>query len=107
MTSGFDPGKPTFAHRGPGKAGGRLIWNTPARFPIKKLERRAKWRRSAFASMVMDSRTATLQRFPKRDGVEPVTADDKKKSNAIVDEDVVRTLARLLDETRLTEIEIE
>jgi len=36
-----------------------------------------------------------------------VTADDKKKSNAIVDEDVVRTLARLLDETRLTEIEIE
>jgi len=42
-----------------------------------------------------------------RDGVELVTADDKKKSNAIVDEDVVRTLARLLDETRLTEIEIE
>jgi len=36
-----------------------------------------------------------------------VTADDKKKSNAIVDEDVVRNLARLLDETRLTEIEIE
>jgi acetyl-CoA carboxylase biotin carboxyl carrier protein len=36
-----------------------------------------------------------------------VTADDKKKSNAIVDEDVVRALARLLDETRLTEIEIE
>jgi acetyl-CoA carboxylase biotin carboxyl carrier protein len=55
----------------------------------------------------VDSQTATLQRLPKRDGVEPVTADDKKKSNAIVDEDVVRTLARLLDETRLTEIEIE
>ena len=36
-----------------------------------------------------------------------MTADDKKKSNAIVDEDVVRALARLLDETRLTEIEIE
>jgi acetyl-CoA carboxylase biotin carboxyl carrier protein len=36
-----------------------------------------------------------------------VTGDDKKKSNAVVDEDVVRALARLLDETRLTEIEIE
>ncbi len=36
-----------------------------------------------------------------------MTADDKKKSNAMVDEDVVRALARLLDETRLTEIEIE
>jgi acetyl-CoA carboxylase biotin carboxyl carrier protein len=36
-----------------------------------------------------------------------VAADEKKKSNAMVDEDVVRTLARLLDETRLTEIEIE
>jgi acetyl-CoA carboxylase biotin carboxyl carrier protein len=36
-----------------------------------------------------------------------VTADDNKKSDAIVDEDAVRTLARLLDETRLTEIEIE
>ncbi len=35
-----------------------------------------------------------------------MTADDKKKSNAIVDEDVVRALARLLDETGLTEIEI-
>jgi acetyl-CoA carboxylase biotin carboxyl carrier protein len=48
-----------------------------------------------------------LQRFSKRDGVELVTANDRKKSNAVVDEDVVRTLARLLDETRLTEIEIE
>jgi acetyl-CoA carboxylase biotin carboxyl carrier protein len=36
-----------------------------------------------------------------------VTADDNKKSDTIVDEDAVRTLARLLDETRLTEIEIE
>ena len=36
-----------------------------------------------------------------------MTADDKKKSNALVDEEVVRALARLLDETRLTEIEIE
>jgi acetyl-CoA carboxylase biotin carboxyl carrier protein len=42
------------------------------------------------------------------DGVELVTAaDDSKKSDTIVDEDVVRMLARLLDETRLTEIEIE
>jgi acetyl-CoA carboxylase biotin carboxyl carrier protein len=42
------------------------------------------------------------------DGVELVTtADDNKKSDTIVDEEVVRTLARLLDETRLTEIEIE
>src|SRR5262249_2409270 len=40
-------------------------------------------------------------------GVEAVAGDDKKKSNAVVDEDVVRSLARLLDETRLTEIEIE
>ncbi len=36
-----------------------------------------------------------------------MTADDKKKSNAVADEEVVRALARLLDETRLTEIEIE
>ncbi len=36
-----------------------------------------------------------------------VAGNDRKKSDAIVDEDVVRTLARLLDETRLTEIEIE
>jgi len=36
-----------------------------------------------------------------------VSGEDKKKSNAVVDEDVVRSLARLLDETRLTEIEIE
>jgi acetyl-CoA carboxylase biotin carboxyl carrier protein len=36
-----------------------------------------------------------------------VTADSNKKSDAIVDEEAVRTLARLLDETRLTEIEIE
>jgi acetyl-CoA carboxylase biotin carboxyl carrier protein len=36
-----------------------------------------------------------------------VTVDNNKKSDTIVDEDVVRTLARLLDETRLTEIEIE
>ena len=36
-----------------------------------------------------------------------MTADNNKKSDTIVDEDVVRTLARLLDETRLTEIEIE
>jgi acetyl-CoA carboxylase biotin carboxyl carrier protein len=35
-----------------------------------------------------------------------VTANNKK-SDRTVDEDVVRTLARLLDETRLTEIEIE
>jgi len=42
-----------------------------------------------------------------RDGVELVTADDNKKSDTIVDEEAVRTLARLLDETRLTEIEIE
>jgi acetyl-CoA carboxylase biotin carboxyl carrier protein len=41
-----------------------------------------------------------------RDGVDLVTADDSKKSG-MIDEDVVRTLARLLDETRLTEIEIE
>jgi acetyl-CoA carboxylase biotin carboxyl carrier protein len=50
---------------------------------------------------------AVLQCISKRDGVELVTANDRKKSNAVVDEDVVRTLARLLDETRLTEIEIE
>jgi acetyl-CoA carboxylase biotin carboxyl carrier protein len=36
-----------------------------------------------------------------------VGGDDKKKSSAVIDEDVVRSLARLLDETRLTEIEIE
>ena len=36
-----------------------------------------------------------------------MSGEDKKKSNAVVDEDVVRSLARLLDETRLTEIEIE
>ena len=36
-----------------------------------------------------------------------MAADNKKKSDAMVDEDVVRALARLLDETRLTEIEIE
>src|SRR5215467_2613285 len=53
------------------------------------------------------SATGSPGRCPTRDGVELVTADDKKKSNAIVDEDVVRALARLLDETRLTEIEIE
>src|SRR5215467_9663794 len=53
------------------------------------------------------SSLAALRRCPKRDGVELVTADDKKKSSAMVDEEVVRTLARLLDETRLTEIEIE
>jgi acetyl-CoA carboxylase biotin carboxyl carrier protein len=41
-----------------------------------------------------------------RDGVDVVTADSAKKSD-MIDEDVVRTLARLLDETRLTEIEIE
>src|SRR5215467_10835396 len=53
------------------------------------------------------SATGSPGRCPTRDGVELVTADDKKKSNAMVDEEVVRTLARLLDETRLTEIEIE
>jgi acetyl-CoA carboxylase biotin carboxyl carrier protein len=36
-----------------------------------------------------------------------VAGNDKKKSDAMVVEDAVRTLARLLDETRLTEIEIE
>ena len=36
-----------------------------------------------------------------------MAGDDKKKFDAVVDEDVVRSLARLLDETRLTEIEIE
>ncbi len=36
-----------------------------------------------------------------------MTADDNKKSETIVYEDAVRTLASLLDETRLTEIEIE
>src|SRR5258706_13179264 len=61
----------------------------------------------AASSPAMAARPAALRRCPKRDGVELVTADDKKKSNAIVDEDVVRALARLLDETRLTEIEIE
>src|SRR5262252_1226983 len=63
--------------------------------------------RLALASTAMESRPAALQRCPKQDGVELVSADDKKKPNAMVDEDVVRTLARLLDETRLTEIEIE
>jgi acetyl-CoA carboxylase biotin carboxyl carrier protein len=42
-----------------------------------------------------------------REGVEPVTADNNKKSDTVVDEEAVRILARLLDETRLTEIEIE
>ena len=41
-----------------------------------------------------------------RDGVDLVTADNNKRPD-MIDEDVVRTLARLLDETRLTEIEIE
>src|SRR5215471_5141784 len=63
--------------------------------------------RVASASTAMDSPVAALQRCPRQDGVELVTADDKKKSNAMVDEDMVRALARLLDETRLTEIEIE
>src|SRR5215470_3175226 len=63
--------------------------------------------RLASASTAMESRPASLQRCPNQDGVELVSADDKKKPNAMVDEDVVRTLARLLDETRLTEIEIE
>jgi acetyl-CoA carboxylase biotin carboxyl carrier protein len=36
-----------------------------------------------------------------------VGGDDKRKSSAVVDEDVVRALARLLDENRLSEIEIE
>jgi len=36
-----------------------------------------------------------------------VAGNDNKKSSAVIDEDVVRALARLLDETRLTEIEIE
>ena len=36
-----------------------------------------------------------------------MAGDDKKTCNADVDEDVVRSLASLLDETRLTEIEIE
>jgi acetyl-CoA carboxylase biotin carboxyl carrier protein len=36
-----------------------------------------------------------------------VAGEDNKASSADVDEDVVRSLARLLDETRLTEIEIE
>jgi acetyl-CoA carboxylase biotin carboxyl carrier protein len=34
-------------------------------------------------------------------------ADEIGKSGPVVDEEVIRTLARLLDETRLTEIEIE
>jgi acetyl-CoA carboxylase biotin carboxyl carrier protein len=55
----------------------------------------------------MESRLAAVHRPPERDGVEVVAGDNKKKSDAIVDEDAVRTLARLLDETRLTEIEIE
>jgi len=36
-----------------------------------------------------------------------VASDDRKKTGAGVDEDMVRSLARLLDETRLTEIEVE
>lgn len=36
-----------------------------------------------------------------------MTADDNKKSETILYEDAVRALASLLDETRLTEIEIE
>jgi acetyl-CoA carboxylase biotin carboxyl carrier protein len=36
-----------------------------------------------------------------------VADDDIKKSSPVVDEETVRSLARLLDETRLTEIEIE
>lgn len=36
-----------------------------------------------------------------------MAGEDKKKTDAVVDEDVVRSLARLLDETRLTEIEVE
>ena len=36
-----------------------------------------------------------------------MTAEDNTKSGTMVDEEAVRTLARLLDETRLTEIEIE
>jgi acetyl-CoA carboxylase biotin carboxyl carrier protein len=36
-----------------------------------------------------------------------VGSEDKKKSSAVIDEEAVRSLARLLDETRLTEIEIE
>lgn len=36
-----------------------------------------------------------------------MAGDDNKKTEAVVDEEVVRSLARLLDETRLTEIEIE
>ena len=36
-----------------------------------------------------------------------MAGDHIKKSSAVIDEEVVRSLARLLDETRLTEIEIE
>ena len=36
-----------------------------------------------------------------------MAGEHKKKTDAVVDEDVVRSLPRLLDETRLTEIEIE
>jgi len=36
-----------------------------------------------------------------------VAGDEPRKSGPVVDEDMVRSLARLLDETRLTEIEIE
>ena len=63
--------------------------------------------RVASASTAMDWPRGGLAASSKQDGVELVAADDKKKSNTMVDEDVVRTLARLLDETRLTEIEIE
>jgi acetyl-CoA carboxylase biotin carboxyl carrier protein len=36
-----------------------------------------------------------------------VAADEIKRTGPVVDEEVVRSLARLLDETKLTEIEIE
>jgi len=36
-----------------------------------------------------------------------VDGDEPKKPSPVVDEEMVRSLARLLDETRLTEIEIE
>jgi acetyl-CoA carboxylase biotin carboxyl carrier protein len=61
----------------------------------------------ASASPVLIHHRPPRSNVQKRDGVELVPADDKKKSDAMVDEDVVRALARLLDETRLTEIEIE
>src|SRR5215469_11040255 len=58
-------------------------------------------------SALMGSRSMACSDNQGRDGVEPVAGEDKKKTDAVVDEDVVRSLARLLDETRLTEIEIE